>query len=42
MKRVALACLLVVVALAAWHPASGAAPVDPDAPAFVPDEVLVQ
>ena len=42
MKRVALACLLVLVALAAWHPASQAAPADPAAPAFVPDEVLVQ
>ena len=42
MKRVAFAWLLVLVVLTAWHPASQAAPVDPDAPAFAPDEVLVQ
>jgi hypothetical protein len=42
MKRVALACVLVLIALTAWHPASGAAPAAPAAPAFAPDEVLVQ
>ncbi len=42
MKRVTLACLLVLVSFAAWHPASQAAPADPAAPAFAPDEVLVQ
>jgi subtilisin family serine protease len=42
MTRVALTCLLVLVALTAWHPASQAAPAAPDAPAFAPDEVLVQ
>ena len=42
MKRVALACVLVLVILAAWHPVSQAAPADPDPPAFAPDEVLVQ
>jgi subtilisin family serine protease len=42
MKRVALACLLVLVSLAAWHPTSRAAPVGLDPRAFAPDEVIVQ